>query len=158
LGEAASLGAARSTLLVGRATVQEEDTLAEVASVWAVAMSWVGGGARWAVACALVKTSKHSAAVVLALDPLVGHQSRFLSVTAGPPTEGIADKPSVAPSMCPILGRQCVASGLKKRRSPPSNRVILPGCWERGEGVRGAAGGGGGGTRAREGAYIWGGR
>jgi len=79
LGEEASSASARSTLLVGPATVKEEDTLANVASVWAVAMWWVGRGARWAVACALVKPIKHAAAVVLALDPIVGHHCRFLS-------------------------------------------------------------------------------
>jgi len=45
LGEAASLGAARFTVLVARATVQEEDTVREVAFVWAVATWWAGGGA-----------------------------------------------------------------------------------------------------------------
>jgi len=64
LGKAASLGAARFTVLVVQATVQEEDTLRAVASVWAVATWWAGGGARWAVARALAQPIKHAVAVV----------------------------------------------------------------------------------------------
>jgi len=63
------------TVLVARATVQEEDTLGAVVSVRTVATWWAGGAARWAVACAIVKLIKEAAAVVLALDPVVGHRS-----------------------------------------------------------------------------------
>ena len=73
------MGAARFTVLVAQATVQEEDTLRSVASVWAVATWWAWGGARWAVARALAKPTKHAAAVVLALDPVIGHRRRLRS-------------------------------------------------------------------------------
>ena len=60
-----SAGALGSTVLVARATVQEEDTVGAVASVWAVATWWAGGSANWAVARAMVKLIHVAAAVVL---------------------------------------------------------------------------------------------
>ena len=76
MGEFASLGAAGSSLLVARATVKKEDALGAVASVWAVATRRAGGGARWAGARGLVKPVQDAAAVVWALDPVVGYRSR----------------------------------------------------------------------------------
>jgi len=101
-------------VLVARATVTKEDALGAVASVWAVATRWEGGGARWAVARGLVKPIKDAAAVVWAMDPAVGHRAVNVAVAAGPPSGGNADRPSVAPFMCYIRGGQCVASGLKQ--------------------------------------------
>ena len=76
LSESASLVAAGSTVLVARATVQEEDTLEAVVSVWALTTWWASGAARWAVARVMVELIKDAAAVVLALDPVLGHRSR----------------------------------------------------------------------------------
>ena len=63
-------------MLFARATVQEKDTMGPVVSVWALTTWWAGEGARWTVARAMVKIIKDAAAVVVALDPVVGHRSR----------------------------------------------------------------------------------
>ena len=52
-------------MLVARATVQVEDTVEAVASVWAVATWGAGGGAMWAVARAMMTLIQGAAAVVL---------------------------------------------------------------------------------------------
>ena len=66
---------AGSTVLVARATVQEEVTLGALVTVWTVATWWAGWAARWDVACAIVTLIKEAAAVVLTLEPVVGHRS-----------------------------------------------------------------------------------
>jgi len=136
-------------VLVAQATVQEEDTLRAVASVWAVATWWAGGGAWWAVARALAKPIKHAAAVVLALDPVIGHRRRLRSCGGRTTNRGDCSEAVGRPSMCLIRDGLCVASRVKQAITvvQQSHTASRWGTWR---GCAWTGWGGGGGYRRTE--------
>ena len=141
LRESACLRAAGPDVLVERATVQEEATLGTVASVLALATWSAGGSARWAVARAMVKLIKDAAAVVLALDPVLGPRRRQRSCGGRTTNIGDFSKAAGRPLKCFVRHGKCVANGAKQATTGVQ-QVILPGCGERRGGVRGRGGGG----------------